>query len=155
MANENDSAIMSALLKLPKGARLVTLYANRYEFWDDAAYWQAVAAMWIDSDICYPNLEYWKELFTLDRRDRFKLMKKADRKVWRSLPAKVKAFRAVHENEEVDLAISWTLTRKVADRFAKGRKVVERTFNKNQIVAYFDRRGEQEIIVIQKGQSNG
>lgn len=155
MANENDSTILSALMKMPKGARLTIFYANRDKVRDDAAYWRILASLWMEMDTCYPNLKYWKELFMSDRRDRFKLMQKNDRRVWRKLPAKVTAFRAVHESENVDGAISWTLSRTVAEKFAEGRKVVERMFSKREIIAYFDRRHEQEIIVLQEGHGNG
>jgi hypothetical protein len=149
MANEHDSQIVEALMQLPIAEQLPYLLRVKDDIIDDSCYWQVVAAVWIGSDICSPYLSIWREIFAGSfRRNRHKLMKGNDRKVWRSLPKMVKAYRAINHQDEYITGISWTLSKAVAQRLANGRKIVSNEWPKKCVVAYFDRRGEQEIICL-------
>jgi hypothetical protein len=76
-------------------------------------------------------------------------MKGRERQRWRNLPAVVTAYRAVNHPEEAETAISWTLDRKVAEKFSQNakRQIVVRKFRKQDVFAFFDRLGEEEILV--------
>jgi hypothetical protein len=77
-------------------------------------------------------------------------MKKKDRQFWRRLPTKVIAYRAVDPVENLSSSISWTLDPAFLARVYRGREIVTREFKKEDILAYFNRRGESEIIVLPK-----
>ena len=67
----------------------------------------------------------------------------------RKLQNKLTVYRAHRENE-LDW-IAYTLDKKIAERFARERGSSEVTtykVKKSDILAYFTRRGEQEIIII-------
>jgi hypothetical protein len=123
------------------------------DIFDDSCYWQLVAGVWIGSEACSPYIRVWRELFTEPRRNRQKLMKGADRKVWHSIvkrgaPKLITAYRAMNSGDDVITAISWTLSKSVANKLAKGRKVISWELPKECIIAYFNRRQEQEIIFL-------
>jgi len=149
--NENDSKIVEKIILLPIEERLPYFLGIKDKIFDDSAYWQLLAAIWIGSDVCSPYLKIWRDLFTEPRRNRQKLMKGHDRKIWRSLtkrgaPKLITAYRAMNPGEDPITAISWTLSKAVAQRLAKGREIFEMEIDKTSIIAYFDRRKEQEII---------
>ncbi|RLC24911.1 MAG: hypothetical protein DRH93_03395, partial [Deltaproteobacteria bacterium] len=93
--------------------------------------------------------ELWKGLFQSNRKKRHKIMKKRERKRWRRLPETIVAYRAINNESEIDSAISWTLSMTIANEFSEDgkRKVVEKTFSKKDVFAFFDRRREEEILV--------
>ena len=151
MANENDSRICDQLIALPIGARLPFLLKVADDIFDDSCYWQIVAGVWIGSEVCSPYIKVWRDLFTAPRRNRHKLMKGADRRIWRSIvkrgaPKYITAYRAMNPDDDVITAISWTLSESVANKLARGRKVISLEIPKGCIIAYFDRRQEHEII---------
>jgi hypothetical protein len=151
MANAHDSRIVTRLIELAEngrgGAAVRHLWEHRWAFIDDAAYWQAVAATWIKCGSSL-HLQTWRELFSLDRPKRHRLMKKGDRRRWRQLPKRVRVYRAVAPGEPPGI-FSYTLDRAVLDRIYGGRREVrEHVIDKRAVVAYFTRRAEHEIIVL-------
>lgn len=151
MANENDSNITLTLCNLPPEQRLNYFISVKDNILDDSNYWQLLAATWMSTEICSPYLRVWRDLFTEPRRNRQKLMKGSDRKIWRTLvgrkaPKVVKVYRAMNPGDDVITAISWTLSKAVAEKLANGRKVMSWEIPKKSIIAYFDRRKEQEVI---------
>ncbi|MCJ7969033.1 MAG: hypothetical protein MUW51_08755 [Lactococcus lactis] len=67
------------------------------------------------------------------------------------MPNKITVYRA-HRQKEADW-IAYTLDKNIADRFARERGTNEVTaykVKKSDILAYFTRRGEEEIIIIDK-----
>ncbi|EGR1298313.1 hypothetical protein EAF56_20210 [Vibrio alginolyticus] len=117
---------------------------------DDATYWNVLGALWKDiGEVQQQSL--WLPLFRSSRRSRHKIMTSSERKEFARLPETVTAYRAINGESEISTAISWTLSPEIAQRvFSHNgkRQVVKRQFNKKQILAYFSRRNEQEIIVI-------
>lgn len=151
MANENDSRICKQLIALPFDAQLPFLLEVADDIIDDSCYWQIVAAVWMGSEVCSPYIKVWRDLFTAPRRNRHKLMKGADRKIWHSIVKRgasqiITAYRAINPDDDPITAISWTLSKSVANKLAKGRKVISLGIPKECIIAYFNRRQEQEII---------
>lgn len=150
MANYIDSNITLKIIDMPKSERLEWFMKFNYIVQDDSTYWQLLAALWIDSDVCTPDLDKWIELFSSKRRNRQKLMKKGDRHIWMKLPHRVTVYRAINHAEDISKAISWTLDKEVCKRLFPDRPIVVETFLKSEIIAYFDRRKEKEIIRIKK-----
>ena len=148
MANFIDSNITKMIINMAKQERLDWFIKHNYMIQDDSAYWQLLAAIWIDSEACTPNLDKWIILFSSKRRNRHKLMKKKDREYWHSLPKTVQAFRAINDNEDIDKAISWSLDVNVCARLYPSKRIEVRYFPKKQIIAFFNRRREMEIIIL-------
>ncbi|MBS9976456.1 hypothetical protein INT50_00300 (plasmid) [Vibrio diabolicus] len=117
---------------------------------DDSTYWNVLGSLWKDvGEVQQQSL--WLPLFRSSRRSRHKIMTSSERKEFARLPESVTAYRAINGESEISTAISWTLSPEVAQRvFSHNgkRQVVKRQFSKKQILAYFSRRNEQEIIVI-------
>ncbi|EJL6751401.1 hypothetical protein QNE82_001544 [Vibrio alginolyticus] len=117
---------------------------------DDSTYWNVLGSLWKDiGEVQQQSL--WLPLFRSSRRSRHKIMTSSERKEFARLPETVTAYRAINGESEISTAISWTLSPEIAQRvFSHNgkRQVVKRQFNKKQILAYFSRRNEQEIIVI-------
>lgn len=149
MANSNDSAIIREMLRLPNDLCVRYFAQNSHRIIDDATYWNVLGTLWKDGGTVVQQ-ELWRPLFQSKRKKREKIMKKRERQRWRNLPAVVMAYRAVNSLEEADYAISWTLSKEIAERVfdERGKRpVVERKFKKSEIFAFFDRRGEEEILV--------
>jgi len=153
MANAIDSAITEKLCGLPPDEMLPYFLSVKDDIIDDSDYWQLLAAVWMSTEICSPYLRIWRDLFTEPRRNRHKMMKGADRKVWRDLvkrgaPKMVRVYRAMNEGDDVLFSLSWTLSKTVAQKLSKGRRVFSWEIPKECIIAYFNRRKEQEVIVM-------
>lgn len=149
MPNINDRIIVTELCQVDTSRRLPPeTFEKINQIKDDSTFWQVVATCWIKWGRT-KDLAGWKKLFSTNRRGRWHMMKKKDRKVWRSLPKVVTAYRAVAPEEDVDSMISWTLNKEVLERIYKDtREIVTRRFKKEEVIAYFDRRKEHEIIVL-------
>ena len=148
MANKNDTRIIEEMLAVPAALQAEYFKRNAHKIEDDSNYWNVLGTLWkLGGTVVQQDL--WVEMFSVQRRNRHKVMKGKERAAWRKLPPKVLAYRAVNDDSEADYAISWTLSKNVAIRFSDNgkRKVVSREFKKNEIFAYFDRRHEAEILV--------
>jgi hypothetical protein len=121
---------------------------NAHRIIDDATYWNILGVMWKMGGTVIQQ-DHWKEMFCCDRRQSHKIMKNRERKRWRKLPKIVTAYRAINTPEEIETAISWTLSMKTAKQFSLNgkRKIVKGLFHKKDVFAFFDRRQEDEIIV--------
>lgn len=146
LANENDSAIVSAMCQQPTEHILPFLMMFSGRIMDDACYWQGVGVGWVKAGE-HANLEHWCRLFASQRRGRWKIMKSRDRQLWRKLPNSVLAYRAFAPGEDVDRALSWSLDSKVCSKIWPDRQVTERRIPKERIEALFTRRGEAELLV--------
>jgi hypothetical protein len=143
-----DSARIIEILKQPKELRLAALICHAAHFQSDAAYWRMVGALWIEGGRT-DALPVWRVLFSSTRRKRDRLMKKSGRRMWQKLPRYVTAFRAIVPGEDVERAISWTMNPDVLKAiYCDRREVVQRIFPRERIIAVFNERQEQEIIVL-------
>jgi hypothetical protein len=147
MANENDSAVLGTMLHLEGAALLLYFASQHHRIVDDAAYWCALGVVWVKCGDM-GNRNTWLALFQSRRRGKWKIMKTADRRVWRALPARVKAFRACSPDKDSGSAFSWSMDRKVCERLWPDRQIVERVFPRERIFAVFMRRGESELLVL-------
>jgi len=148
MANGNDSRIITYMMSLPPELMVEYFVMNHRMIIDDAMYWNVLGTLWKMGGTVVQQ-ELWKGLFQSNRKKRHKIMKKRERKRWRRLPETIVAYRAINNESEIDSAISWTLSMTIANEFSEDgkRKVVEKTFSKKDVFAFFDRRREEEILV--------
>lgn len=99
--------------------------------------------------------DIWKYAYSASGRLRQRrgLMRPCDRKVFDNLPEQVTAYRGCHHAHWAD-GYSWTLDRSVAESFARRASydagcplVATATIPHECILAYFNEREEQEVVV--------
>ena len=78
------------------------------------------------------------------------LMDEDNLKVYSNLPENITAYRGIYEGGNKN-GLSWTLNYEIAERFSHRFNtegiILEKNFQKQQILAYFGDRDEEEIIV--------
>lgn len=149
--NEYDQRVGSELIKRQESPRAVTYFSNVCEGLTDYGYWFFLSTIWV-SYSGFSDLNLWKELF-LSRRPKQKtsIMKPSELKEFKKLNPVVVVYRA-HRLSETDW-ISYTINFEVVKRFARERgisTVKKYIIKKKDITALFTRRGEDEVILIDK-----
>ena len=137
--------------------RMFLIYMDQFK--TDKEFWEKLGEIYIQSSNNYHYRDEIIKLFKSPKKDKEYLMSKIDRITLEKLPNKIKIYRGMSKEEDLSgsYGISWTLKYEVAEMFAttylhnydtKELKhiVKELTVNKNQIVAYFSSRQEEEII---------
>lgn len=118
----------------------------------DIEYWKTVADVWTDSENIWQNLVEWTELLS-DRRPGHEAMMTEDEKMalW-AMPDEITIWRG-HRDWNQD-GWSWTVDRDKAVWFARRLAaeddemyVTEARVDKADVVAYFEGRGESEVVV--------
>jgi len=127
--------------------RMVNVFFENRHRLSDPCFWEMVRSTWIANGKM-ENLTMIRQLFQSKRPFKMFLMTIEEEAFFNGLPDPVTVYRA--PASENDYGISWTLSREFVERYAKstGRQIVERTFPKSRITAYFNRRNEQEVIVL-------
>lgn len=132
----------------PEAIKLFARYAWRLT---DYGYWFLLSTLWV-SYCGWSNLEEWKQMFSSVRPNReTSLMKPSELETLRNLGDTLAVFRA-HRPGEQDW-ISYTLSPLEAAKFALRRgvdKVSEYQVARVDVLALFLRRGELEVIVLDK-----
>ena len=130
---------------------------------NDMEYWYLLADAYNSADNLFHYKKIIKGLFTSSRKHREYLMTEEERKYLSKLPDELKVYRAmtVTEYKSGDFGISWTLSKKVAkffkDEYVRNystmnepRVIKTMIIDKNQIIAYWNDRKEEEIIIMKK-----
>lgn len=144
-----DADLVLEITRQPSQQMAQYFADNCHRFQDDANYWNVLGTLWKLGGTVHQQ-DLWIPLFQSKRSKRHKIMKSHERRMWRKLPNTVVAYRAVNNTAEASYAISWSLNAETAWKrfsFDGQREVVSREFTKPEILAYFDRRQEEEIIV--------
>lgn len=149
--NETDRDIIREVLELEGRPEAVRFFDKVALELSDYAYWFVLGTLWV-ADGRNEDLALWRRLFRSDRRTRqASLMKPSELKPFRALPGRYRAYRA-HRAGETDW-ISYSLSPAVAIRFALERgidEVKEYDLRRDDTIALFLRRGEREVIVLEK-----
>jgi hypothetical protein len=131
--------------------KLFTHYAPRLS---NYGYWFLLGTLWVNYS-GRSDLELWKQLFSSKRNNReTSLMKPSELQAYRELPDPLTVYRA-HRPGEQDW-ISYTLSTDTVAMFAlqRGiRKVSEHQVSKNDVLCLFLRRGEFEVLVLDKAKA--
>ena len=115
-------------------------------------YWKHLAWVWIGTEFPTVNKDVWLQLFTRKMANRRKMMSGKERRTLYNLPDEdIDIYRGYGDDEHAD-GISWTLSYEKADWFAKrwnseNALIAEGVCKKKDIIAFLDKRGEQEIII--------
>ena len=149
--NFYDQEIAKGLIKREETPEAIKYFAANCDGLTDYAYWFFLSTCWVSYSGWY-ELDKWKSLFSSTRPKREKsIMKPSEVKKLRQLPYDIKCYRA-HREGETDW-ISYTTDINVAVKMALHRgvhEIKEYRIKKNNVLAYFTRRGESELIVLDK-----
>lgn len=149
--NLYDAKVGKGIIEREATSEAIKYFSEVCDGLTDYAYWFYLSTLWV-SYSSHSDLGLWKKLFSSSRGKRKQcIMKPSELKTFEQLPYFVTAYRA-HRPGEIDW-IAYTLDPIIAARFAKERgvdKVSEYKIKKRDIIGLFLRRGEQEILVIDK-----
>lgn len=123
-------------------------------------YWETLRDVWIMANHFHSYKIDMRIAFMVNEPGRESLMEKREREYLKNLPNKIKIYRAMPITEGREgYGLSWTLDKKVADFYRdtygrsgkaaeKKMKIKQLTIDKSRVIAFFDSRGEKEIIYI-------
>lgn len=128
---------------------------------DPKAYWEAVGNVWTDSENIHQNQSGWVALWTAKVPHREFCMDEEERQTLAALPDQIPVYRGVG-HKRFKLGLSWSLDHGRAEWFSKrfsginGRvpHVFEGIVGKNDVLAHFLGRGEDEIVVLPSNVKN-
>ncbi len=120
----------------------------------DNEFWNAVGAVWIDSENIHQDGDSWRMLLGSDRPGRENTMDEVEQAALAALPDTLTVFRGCTGEDAAD-GFSWTLDRAKAEWFAnryahrrENALVVTGTIDKVDVIAHFLGRNETEIVCL-------
>ena len=129
---------------------------------DDTTYWEQLGQLWTDSENIFEAEALWLRLLGEPSRiaSRARMMTAEERQHLDRLPDRVIVYRG-YSYAGRNSGMSWSLSRDVARRFAfrltvdtPGR-IARREIAKDEVIAYFTGRGEQEIVLAPRRRKSG
>lgn len=149
--DERSSAILVDILPYEGTPEAIFRFADCCDGLTDYWYWFMLGVLWVNYT-GWSSLDLWRELFASRRPNRQQcLMKPHELREFRGMPERLTVYRA-HRREEQDW-VSYTLSLETARRFLESRPeghVTEYTVRKRSVLALFLRRGEQEVLVLDR-----
>ena len=123
------------------------------EWMNDATYWRLLGSIWIDSENIRQNPDEWFDLLQSDRDDREHIMTEEEQADLAAMDAVIPVYQG--HTASRDDGWSWTTERATAQWFAKRFASLEKdeprlsigTVAKADVLAFFSRRNESEILV--------
>ncbi|MCH9712598.1 MAG: hypothetical protein K0U20_08260 [Proteobacteria bacterium] len=113
-------------------------------------YYKHLAWVYTDTENLWQNFDTWHDL--LCKRDGttiLDLMTESERKALDAMPQELTLYRG-YKYDDSSQWLAWTLDKEKAEwfseRFGGGGKVARCTLDKRNAIAYFEGRGEQEIV---------
>lgn len=149
--NNYDAMVARKLIELEETPEAIIYFSKVCDKLSDYAYWYYLSTLWV-SYTGYSDINLWKKLFAAKRKFKtISIMKPSEVEEFNKLNSNINAYR-VHRKDEEDW-IAYTLSLDVAKRFAKERNVDKISLykiKKKDIEALFLRRGEQEVLLLNK-----
>lgn len=149
-----ERRIIQKIIKLEKTPKAIQYFAEKSSRLGDYWYWFMLGTLWV-SYTEYTDLNLWRGLFQSKRPNRStSLMKPDELESLNAFPEKFGIFRA-HRKGETDW-LSYTIFLETAIRFAAQYKpdyIAAYTLNKSDVSAYFTRRGEFEVLCLDKSRA--
>lgn len=126
--------------------KVLDIFFAKQHLLSDPVYWETLRTVWIACGT--GHADRFRPLFNADRRAKSWLMTIEDKEYLDSLDYPIILFRARHEDDHQ--GISWTDDLDWCMNYAKthGLQVYHSKFYRNEITAYFSRRGESEFIIL-------
>ena len=153
--NDFSVAFTQEIIKREGTPEAMEYFVEHCDSLDDYGYWFFLSTIWV-SYSGWIELDVWKKHFSSDRRHRrLAIMKPDELQVLKKLPNYLEVYRA-HREDETDW-LSFTLNPETAAKMAINRgvdKISMYKINKKFCIAFFSRRGEDELITLQKDKAN-
>lgn len=141
-------------VEFDKHERMRALW-NMARLFEEKEYWIAVADVWVLNESLFQDMEILEDIWTgcgiHSVKNRHLVMDAEERKFLAALSDEISVWRGCVEANINGW--SWTLDRErarfFAERFAPDGKplIVEAKVRKRDVLAYFPRRGEEELVV--------
>lgn len=148
---------------LPIGVTKFQIFLSLKPILKGKLYWKTLREAYTMSDNLFKYRYDLRASFLSEELNRDSLMSNKELTVLKNLPNKVKIYRgaATDEIDSKNFGLSWSLKKEVAEFFAfvyrrnyntssSLKKVIEIEVDKNEIIAYFDNREEDEIIYLSR-----
>ncbi|MCY9861455.1 hypothetical protein OTK49_02840 [Vibrio coralliirubri] len=149
--NESDSRIGRILIKHEGTGKAIREFDKNKKYLTDYAYWFYLSSCWV-SYSGYSDLRLWRQLFSSSRPNRrLCIMKPQEIVQLALLPDMLTIYRAKRDGEKD--CIAYTLNPEIAANMALQRNVNcvhQYSAKKEDVLALFMRRGEEEVIILDK-----
>lgn len=149
--NEQDSKLLRRIIRHEATPMAILEFARKCRRLSDYAYWFTLGTLWVNYT-GHSDLNLWKRLFSSSRPGREdSLMKPSELTLFHDFPDRIICYRA-HRPGEKDW-IAYTFNPDKAGLFASLRNVntvTEYIVEKHDVLAMFTRRGEAEVLVLDK-----
>lgn len=152
---------MAQIIQSSSNDRMEKFLQHQNLITSDKQYWQTLRGSYDHSNDNYKIFQDIKNLFSAKRAGREFLMYEEEIKYLSELNDQITIYRGMAqvELESLNFGVSWSLDRKIAEKFAgtfihnydsNGMKktVYEIIIDKKDVVAYFNQRDENEIIYL-------
>lgn len=150
-STRQERRIIQKILKHEGTGKAIKVFAKECQRLDNYWYWFVLSTLWVNYSE-WSDLSLWKRLFRSDRPNReTSIMKPSELEAFYRLPDEIYAYRAHRPNEQDWIA--YTLHPQKAGMFAAQRgvsEVSEYIIQKRDVLALFLRRGEYEVIVLDR-----
>lgn len=112
-------------------------------------YWEILRTVWVAAGRT-DNADEFLPFFRSSRPCKGWFMTPEDNQTLEAMDWPITVYRAY--DEEPDPGISWTTDKQWCEDYARvaGRKIKQRTVERSQVFAYISRRGESEIIILDR-----
>ena len=153
--HKSEISYESMILNVPSSLKIKTFikYSNTF---DDKQYWKELASAYILQNYLKISRKKLVELFSASKEFRDELMNAQEKIYLSNLPQVVTIYRggALSEQKTDKYGISWSLDKEVAVNFSAKKKITtnkemtvhELKINRDNIIAIFLQRGEDEVI---------
>lgn len=155
MERVNSALVNYGSVDRPK--LFIELFSDNRVAGNEKVFWLTLHDNWVGFDKI-PHDEF-EELFRAARPgwDSSYLMPE-DLAFYDSLPNSFDIYRGADENALHKVGLSWTLSRKTAEEFARGHRnilnkaptILKSTIRKKDVAGAYAERGEQEILIFDK-----
>lgn len=119
----------------------------------DEDFFALAAGVWIDSENLWQHIRDWKKIWKGPLPQEV-IMDADEKKAFDALPTRLTIYRGGKQRNQIRAGMSWTLSKEKAAWFAKryrtaGKKaeIATATVWKEDVIAYFNGRKEQEIVI--------
>lgn len=145
--NAYDSQIARGLIEREGTPEAIRYFVDNCDKLTDYSYWFMLSTCWV-SYSGYYDLENWKRLFASNRPKREKsIMKPSEIRALKSLPYEVTCYRAYRIGETDWISYTTKIDKAIEFALHRGNSVIkEYRIKKKDILAYFTRLGEFEIV---------
>lgn len=146
-----ERRIIQEILKREAKPNAVIYFERHCSGLGDYWYWFILSTLWV-SYTGWSDLNLWRKLFSSKRPNRMtSIMKPDELGIFNELPGTIIGLRA-HREGETDY-LSYTMSHEMALMFAKQRgtkEIISYEIQKNNVIAYFSRRGESELLILNR-----